>query len=83
MGIGFEPEFTLVGARVLTVVPGSPAAKTLQVGDVILSSDGHPIRTPFDVSVYVGGAEGTKANLVVKRGNAELKLQLDRVMMNL
>lgn len=83
VGIGFEPEFTLVGARVLTVVPGSPAAKTLQVGDVILSSDGHPIRTPFDVSVYVGGAEGTKANLVVKRGNAELKLQLDRVMMNL
>lgn len=83
VGIGFEPEFTPVGAKVVAVAPGSPAAKTLQVGDIIISSDGHAIRTPYDLSVYVGGAEGTKANLVVKRGMAELKLQLDRVVMNL
>lgn len=83
VGIGFDPEFTVIGARVRAVAPGSPAAKALQVGDIIVSSDGHPIRTPFDVSVYVGGAEGTKADLVIKRGSEELTVKLERVMMSL
>ena len=83
VGIGFEPEFTMIGAKVLKVVPESPAAKILKVGDIIVSSDGHPIRTPFDISAHIGGAEGTKANLVVRRGSEDLTLQLERVMMNL
>jgi uncharacterized iron-regulated protein len=43
------------GARVLGIMPGSPAEKAgLQKGDLIVSIDGKPVRDPGDLSFEVG-----------------------------
>lgn len=57
------------GALVAQVLDGGPADKGgLQVGDVILSLDSHPIVMSADLPHLVGGLKpGTKANLEVVR----------------
>ncbi|MDV7212262.1 DegQ family serine endoprotease [Azotobacter beijerinckii] len=57
------------GALIAQVLEGSPADKGgLQVGDVILGVDGHPIVMSADLPHLVGGLKpGAKANLEVVR----------------
>lgn len=57
------------GALVAQILEEGPAAKGgLQVGDVILSLDGHPIVMSADLPHMVGGLKpGTKANLEIVR----------------
>ncbi len=58
------------GALIAQVLEGSPADKGgLQVGDVILSMNGHPIVMSADLPHLVGGLKpGAKADLEVMRG---------------
>ena len=66
-------------ARILTVTPGSPAAKAgIQRGDVILRIDGRNIRTPRSLARrirYTFGA-GDKIKVEVKRGEEQLQLEV-------
>jgi regulator of sigma E protease len=61
---------TLVGEGPLTVTdiqPGSPAAKALQVGDVIIGVDGRTFDRSSDLTVYVADHAGEPVILQVVR----------------
>ncbi len=61
------------GALIREVSEDTPASKAgLMVEDVVLSIDGHAIKDDFDLRQTVSAkAAGTKAQFVVKRGNAQ------------
>jgi serine protease Do len=61
------------GAVVLTVVPGSPAARAgVQPGDAILRAGARPIRNPFDYeAVLLDLRVGERVTLRVRRGSRE------------
>jgi len=64
------------GALVANITPGSGADKAgVQVGDVILSFDGHAIEQSSDLPPLVGSTKpGTKANLKVFRDGKTLAM---------
>lgn len=66
---GMDPGKTAHGAIVASVVAGAPAEKAgLKTGDVILSLNGHPVRSAHDFAVKaVALPPGTKADLAVLR----------------
>jgi PDZ domain-containing protein len=47
--LGYKVTASRNGAEIAQVVPGSPAAGRLKPTDVIVSVDGHPVRTPDDL----------------------------------
>jgi membrane-associated protease RseP (regulator of RpoE activity) len=61
-GLGLKPdraELSLrqVGLQVIGVVPGSPAAlQGFEADDIILSVDGHPVRSLADLNLWIGRA---------------------------
>jgi serine protease Do len=61
------------GAVILTVVPGSPAARAgLQSGDAILRAGARPIRNPIDwEAVLLDLRVGERVALRVRRGSRE------------
>jgi uncharacterized protein len=59
------------------VIAGTPAQGILQIGDTVLSVDGQPIATRFDVSRIVSGKqEGETLTVRVKRGDQEQDVQV-------
>jgi len=63
--------------KVFEVSPGSPAeAAGLQPGDIILSADGNPLRTPQELSEYTRQHLGQEVTLVVKRGEEQFQVSL-------
>ena len=64
------------GALVATVTPNSPAAKAgIKQGDVILSANGHPIKSVHDLPRMVAAMPiGQKLDLTVRRGGNEITL---------
>jgi len=66
------------GAFVMSVVPGSPAAKAgLNVGDAVTSFDTKGITGPRDLIEAVKGAPQGKNEIVVTRRGESLKLKVD------
>jgi len=73
--LGMNPDEP-TGALVATVTPNSPAAKAgLKPGDVIVSANGHPIKTVHDLPRLVASMPpGQKLDLQVRRGGKEMTL---------
>ncbi len=71
---GLEVELKGTGARVEGVVPGSPAAERLKVGDVITAVDGRPVKLGDELGrVIRERPSGTSFELTVDRAGRELK----------
>ncbi len=69
---GFQREVKL---QIAEVQPGSPAAVAgLQSGDILLSLAGRQMRTPQEVQYFVEPRDHISLDLVVRRGNRELRL---------
>ena len=73
--LGMNPDQP-TGALVATVTPNSPAAKAgIKQGDVILSANGHPIKSVHDLPRMVAAMPiGQKLDLTVRRGGKEITL---------
>jgi serine protease Do len=73
--LGMDPDRP-VGALVASVTPNSPAAKAgLKPGDVILSAEGHQIKTVHDLPRLVAKAPvGEKFDLQVRRSGKDMTL---------
>src|SRR5207253_6468670 len=73
--LGLDPDQPR-GALVATVTPNSPAAKAgIKQGDVILSANGHPIKTVHDLPRMVAAMPvGQKLDLAIRRGGKEMTL---------
>ncbi|MBR1981447.1 MAG: PDZ domain-containing protein [Akkermansia sp.] len=65
------------GLTVYQLTPGTPAAKQLQRGDVLLQADGSPLRTPEELADIVRRKQaGDSLHLVLLRHGARLELTL-------
>jgi len=74
-GIGIMIQLEDNGLRVTNVFDDSPAAEVgLQPGDLIVESDGKPVRAQRDLL----GEKGSKSNIKVLRDGKELKFQVMR-----
>ncbi|HEY8345873.1 MAG TPA: PDZ domain-containing protein [Symbiobacteriaceae bacterium] len=70
-GTGVQP----VGAEVVSVIPGSPAAGVLQPGDRIIAVDGHLVTGAADLQERMGQVSpGSQVVLRLRRGDVELTL---------
>lgn len=58
------------GARIVRIVPGTPAEDALEQGDVITAVDGREVVLASDVVSALGDAEaGTEVELTIRRGD--------------
>ncbi|MBS1709948.1 MAG: PDZ domain-containing protein [Armatimonadetes bacterium] len=74
-GIGITLEIEDKGIRVTNVFEDSPAATAgIQTGDLIVQSDGKPVRERNDLL----GDKGSTSNLVVERGTKKVKVKVTR-----
>jgi serine protease Do len=73
--LGMDPDQP-VGALVASVTPNSPAAKAgIKPGDVVLSAEGHQIKTVHDLPRLVAKAPiGQKFDLQVRRNGKDMTL---------
>src|SRR6266446_9181740 len=73
--LGMNPDQP-TGALVATVTPNSPATKAgIKQGDVILSANGHPIKSVHDLPRMVAAMPvGQKLDLAIRRGGKEMTL---------
>jgi serine protease Do len=71
--LGLDPDQP-TGALVASVTPNSPAAKAgIKQGDVILSANGHPIKTMHDLPRLVAATPiGQKLELTIRRNGKEM-----------
>lgn len=61
------------GARIVRIVPGTPAEQVLEQGDVITAVEGREIVLASDVVSALGDEEaGTEVELTVRRGDEEI-----------
>jgi putative serine protease PepD len=77
LGVATAPDPS--GAAVQEVVPGSPAAQAgVEVGDVITSVDGKPVREPNDVAEAIQDLEpGDTVSVGVDRGAGERSFDVE------
>jgi PDZ domain-containing secreted protein/Zn-dependent protease/CBS domain-containing protein len=74
---GLEVALKGSGARVVDLVPGSPASEVLISGDVIVAVDGVPVQQAYDLREAVSPrAPGTRFNLDVERRGRRIDLQV-------
>ena len=82
-GVGIDVDVTARGLRVVTVLPGSPAARDgLRVGDVIVAGNGRSFAgrpSSYSTSV-IRGKVGTRVTLTIERGARKLSLTLSRAL---
>lgn len=65
------------GLTVHQLTPGTPAAKQLQCGDVLLQADGAPLRSPEELAAIVQQKQaGDTLHLVLLRNGSRLELTL-------
>ncbi len=70
---GFHPHFASTGPQIIYVLPGTPAAKVLRAGDVVLDVNGRRTRRAGTVAPAVHVlAPGDVARLTILRGKRTL-----------
>lgn len=82
-GIGIYLDMVEEGVKVLSTIENSPAMEVgLEAGDIIISADGISLqgKAAEEASKYLKGEEGSKVNIVVKRGEQLLNFQVTRKM---
>ena len=68
--LGLPVRITQRGARVSQVLPDHPASGKLRAGDLLVSADGRPVRTPDELRGVIGRHRvGEPVRLRVRRGN--------------
>ncbi len=78
IGVQTRPSQTGSGAEVVTVTPGTPAARGgLRAGDRVVESAGRPVTVPEDISASIESREpGEKITIDVRRGGARQSLDI-------
>jgi carboxyl-terminal processing protease len=80
-GIGIYMDVVEEGVKVLSTIENSPAMEVgLEAGDIIVSADGISLqgKAAEEASKYLKGEEGSKVNIVVKRGEQLLNFEITR-----
>lgn len=80
-GIGIYMDVVEEGVKVLSTIENSPAVEVgLEAGDIIVSADGISLqgKAAEEASKYLKGEEGSKVNIVVKRGEQLLNFEITR-----
>ncbi|MDQ4142537.1 MAG: CBS domain-containing protein [Actinomycetota bacterium] len=76
--VGLEVALQGTGARVLAVLPGSPAAGVLREGDVITSVNGTPVTlAPELANLIRRQPQGTRFELTLERGGREVQVEVN------
>jgi Lon-like protease len=79
--LGLPVRITQRGARVGQVLPNHPASGKLRTGDLLVSADGRPVRTPDDLRAVIGRHRpGERVRLRVRRGNRTIDVVLRTVV---
>lgn len=74
---GYRARLTGTGARVLGLVPSSPAAAKLKVGDTVVAVGGEPIATTEDLrNALAGRPAGQSVTLTVQRAGQTLRVRV-------
>jgi Lon-like protease len=73
--------FTGEGVLVVDVVAGTPAAVTLEAGDVIVEADGTPVRAFEDLRAVLPAEAGSPIDLVIRRAEREERLVLETAVL--
>lgn len=69
------------GARVIEVMPGSPAEGELQEGDLIVAADGEEVQLASELQSATGATEaGDILELTVIRGDREIEVEVETVV---
>ncbi|MCW2868134.1 MAG: peptidase and chymotrypsin/Hap, partial [Marmoricola sp.] len=78
IGANVSPLSSLDGARVDTVVAGTPAARShLEQGDIIRKIDGKPVTSSIDLVVAIRShVPGEKVRLLVQRGSSTREVEV-------
>lgn len=80
---GYHATLTGHGARVLGLVPSSPASRVLEVGDTITAVDGTRVATANDLhDALAGRPVGETLMLTVDRGPRTLRLQVQNASLS-
>lgn len=87
--VGFEPKLPLrIGADIDTTVtigdvqPDTPAEKAgLKKGDLVVSFDGEAVGNIEDLAPMVHKAGGSKKQMVVRRGDEDLTIEIEPVIL--
>jgi len=69
-------------AMIGTVFPGRPADGHLLPGDTILAVDGHPVRTFYELGLYIEPAAGHELEFTVQRGGEEITTRITPALTN-
>jgi PDZ domain-containing protein len=68
--LGYKVEARSAGAQIVDVACDAPAARLLEPTDVVISVDGHPVRTPSELrTVILRHRPGQTVHVVVRRGH--------------
>ncbi len=84
-GVGIEVAEDDQGLKVVRVYDDSPAQKSgLRKGDLIVAADGHDLAglSVDRASNFVRGKEGTKVELVIRRGDQKLTKPVERAVVS-
>ncbi len=74
---GMEVDIRGTGAVVSAVIPGAPAARVLEEGDVITAVDGQPVRLADDVGRPIRSRpRGTRFQITIEREDRERTVEL-------
>lgn len=80
---GLDVTLEGTGARVLGVLPGSPAAGQLRTGDVITAVEGTRVNLAPEVgSLITARPSGTRFELTVQRGERELQVDIRSALLD-
>ncbi len=76
LGVQFDVTRDGFGAGIARTVEGFDAARVLRPGDVVISADGAPIRSPSDLRYsIISRAPGEKLPLVIQRGEETMEVE--------